>query len=237
MPAAAQKQVRNLMKSKLALSGRGAFTLIELLVVIAIIAILAGMLLPAMAKAKAKARATGCLSNLRQIGIGMLMYADDNGGWFPTTTHGASTNFCWIHTLAPYVGNVDRIRACPADPKARQRLEVNGSSYVMNEYTSVDQVDPFGTVLESFRKVDALGKPADTYTVFIVADTVTPSIFNDHTHSRSWFTWSNVLADIHPYRHGAGANYLFADGRVTAIAASQLKTRIDAGNNFAKPPQ
>ena len=229
---------------------RYAFTLIELLVVIAIIGVLAAMLFPALGKASSKARQIKCSSNLRQIGLGISMYGDDFEGRLPQTAHETfSTNKIWIRKILPYVGNSEAIRLCPADPTRIDRRESGGTSYILNEFVSVPVVDSFGQVLVPLPKLDQLRNPTETILLFEVADEYGPSIFSDHTHSRSWLRsgWEGVIADVQTDRHRTGAsnpdrtggqaNYLFVDGHVESISALEIKRQIDAGINVAQPPE
>jgi prepilin-type N-terminal cleavage/methylation domain-containing protein/prepilin-type processing-associated H-X9-DG protein len=117
---------------------RTAFTLIELLAVIAIIGILAALLLPAIQRGTGKARTAKCGSNLRQIGVGIMMYVQSNDGFMPPLDENAAvanaSSYNWISSwIAPYIQSKgsNTIWLCPSD---QRKFDISGrdSSYGIN---------------------------------------------------------------------------------------------------------
>ena len=174
---------------------RRAFTLIELLVVIVVIALLAALLLPTLGQATERARSTACLSNLKQLGVALRLYLDENGNRMPVMQNRArGTNLVVTNTIADvlgrHLGNPQVLR-CPSD---RQRyFEDTGSSYFWNFLLN--------------------GQPADSLRVFgLPVKENGIALFNDQ-------------AEFHAARGpGKGKNNLYADGAVKTFFTVELET-------------
>jgi prepilin-type N-terminal cleavage/methylation domain-containing protein/prepilin-type processing-associated H-X9-DG protein len=207
-------------------SGKRGFTLIELLVVIAIIAILAAILFPVFAKAREAARATQCKSNLKQIGTGLLMYAQDYDelipkAWLGTTNTAsdATINYKWMDAIMPQVKN-EGIFNCPSTQTQKYSFR-NGTNYGHYRLSSAYYSGGVATGPQG-RGLSELRVPADTV---LVAD-CNPGGFE--------FAWSNIAANpvIVPSlprtlnalveRHSDTCNVLFCDGHVKAMKLDTL---------------
>ena len=153
----------------------------ELLVVVAIIAMLLGLLLPAVHSARAAARRLQCASNIRQVALGVILFAEAHRGRFPSRTHTEEDDRYrhWIQEVAPFVENVDAIRLCPDDPLGQLRMNgLPGSgedyadplhsdpakrftprtSYVANGYLSFDDTVADAKSINNLEKIPARSK-------------------------------------------------------------------------------
>ena len=212
---------------------RKGFTLIELLVVIAIIAILAAILFPVFARAREKARQVSCLSNLKQLGTSVMMYAQDYDETYlmnyQDATSGPGTEaqipLTWPNRLMPYVKN-DHVYACASDSRA-PNVDFTGcrpilQSYCWNWHFGMD--------------LPAWGYWAVTKLGDIAAPSQCAMLWDDNS---DWLTagyggrfntldspdWAGSFdREVLQGRHNEGDNFMFADGHAKWYKTTAMDT-------------
>jgi prepilin-type N-terminal cleavage/methylation domain-containing protein/prepilin-type processing-associated H-X9-DG protein len=193
------------------------FTLIELLVVIAIIAILAAILFPVFAKAREKARQASCSSNVKQLMLAILMYAQDYDEKLPSNAYGvAGITYSWTDVILPYIKN-DQIFSCPsASAQKRVPYSVVTGGYCINNCDWVARgVGACPFLAGGSYSLAQIPQPAGTIALGDSNGDFQVLYWDSYNLSASppWFTWSSGQG-IYMGRHNEGANWGFFDGHV-----------------------
>ncbi len=228
---------------------RRGFTLIELLVVIAIIAILASILFPVFSRARAKARQTACLSNMKQLGLALNMYAQDYDGLLPAWCFGTTGNsdngapqgaYTWDAVVQPYTRN-NQILTCPDSPfgKVVSGGADNGlaiRSYAMPRYVA----DAWGVCNAGTSyaccSIDYPPKPSETVLLMekgsrgigIVGDATGESFQQSHSCTGQNPKWNTF--------HNGGKNFCFLDGHAKWYNGTAGPFAYDSGLGASEPP-